>query len=223
MTTKLAVIPARGGSKRLKNKNFYPLNGKPLITYSIEAVLGADCFDTVLVSTDSEEIASIAESYGVRVYNRPPEYATDKMTVLEALVAMMDDVPKHDVFSYFLPTCPLVSSEDIKKGVSLLDHRADSVISVVSYADPIQLAMIKRGDEMVPIFDNLTAGLTNSRYIQKYYKPSGAFYMSWWDNLIKNKNFFVGNVKGYEMPKKRSVDIDDLMDIRYAELILKGL
>ena len=76
---------------------------------------------------------------------------------------------------------------------------------------------------MIPIFDNLTAGLTNSRYLQKYYKPSGAFYMSWWDNLIKNKNFFVGNVKGYEMPKKRSVDIDDLMDIRYAELILKGL
>tara|TARA_R110000851_G_scaffold328457_1_gene499107 strand:+ start:1498 stop:2169 length:672 start_codon:yes stop_codon:yes gene_type:complete len=223
MTTKLAVIPARGGSKGLKNKNFYPLNGKPLIAYSIEAVLGADCFDTVLVSTDSEEIASIAESYGVRVYNRPPEYATDKMTVLEALVAMMDDVPRHDIFSYFLPTCPLVSSEDIKEGVSLLDHRTGSVVSVVSYADPIQLAMIKRGDEMIPIFDNLTAGLTNSRYLQKYYKPSGAFYMSWWDNLIKNKNFFVGNVKGYEMPKKRSVDIDDLMDIRYAELILKGL
>ena len=223
MTSKLAVIPARGGSKRLKDKNFYPLNGKPLISYAIEAVLGSASFDKVMVSTDSPEIAKIAEQYGIEVYERPSKYATDKMTVLEALIAMMEDVPKHDTFSYFLPTCPLVSSEDIKNGAALLDRHTDSVVSVVSYADPIQLAMIKKGDDMIPVFDNLTAGLTNSRYIQKYYKPSGAFYMSWWDNLIENKNFFVGNVKGYEMPKERSVDIDDLMDIKYAELILKGL
>ena len=223
MTSRLAVIPARGGSARLKNKNIYPLNGKPLIGYSIEAVLDSASFDTVLVSTDSPDIAAVAKDYGIEVYDRPAEYATERITVLEAMLAMMEHVTKHDIFAYFLPTCPLVSPADITAGVELLDETVDSVNSVVRYPDPIQLAMIKKGDHMIPIFDNLTCGLTNSRYIQKYYKPSGAFYMSWWDRLLENRNFFVGNIKGHEMPSERCVDIDSLMDIQHAETVMKGL
>jgi len=223
MTTKLAIIPARAGSKRLKNKNFHPLNGKPLIGYAIEAVLETNCFDTIMVSTDSEDIAKIAEGYGVQVYERPPEYATDRMTVLEALIAMMEDIPKHDVFSYFLPTCPLVTPKHIINGLSLLTTSTDSVVSVVEYSEPIQLAMIKKGDDLIPVFDNLTAGMTNSRFIQKHHKPTGAYYMSWWNKLEKNKNFFIGNVRGTEFPKDRYVDIDDISDIHRAELILREL
>ena len=93
---------------------------------------------------------------------------------------------------------------------------------MTEYADPIQLACIVKDNSVVPIFDNLTSGLTNSKFIQKYHKPSGAFYMSWWDNLLLNKNFFKGNVKGVIIPKERSVDINDIDDIKLAESIITG-
>ena len=97
----------------------------------------------------------------------------------------------------------------------------DSVISVVEYDVPIQLAMLKKGDTMVPVFDNLTSGLTNSKFIQKYYRPSGAYYSARWDYLLKHGNFFVGNIKGYEMSKENSIDIDDLTDMKIAEFFLE--
>ena len=130
--SKMAVIPARGGSTRLKNKNIYPLAGKPLISHTIEVVLESGCFDTVIVSTDSEEIADVARDYGVQIYERDAKYATEKATVLTALMAMMNDVPKHDVFAYFLPTCPLKTAADIRGGMELFNEKGvDSVISVV--------------------------------------------------------------------------------------------
>jgi CMP-N-acetylneuraminic acid synthetase len=217
----LAVIPARGGSTRLKDKNTYSLSGKPLICYMLEAVLASGCFDTVMLSTDSDKIAEIAKAYPVELYQREAEFSTTKITVLEAILDMMNKVPKHDTISYFLPTCPFTSHEDIQKGFQLLTEEVDSVNSVVEYNSPIQLAMIKKGDNLIPVFDNLTSGLTNSKFIQKYYRPTGAFYMSWWDKLIKNKNFFIGNVKGYTMPKARTLDINDIYDMQQAEFMLK--
>jgi len=219
----MAVIPARGGSTRLKDKNIYPLAGKPLISHTIEVVLESQCFDTVVVSTDSERIADTARAYpGVQIYMREAKYATEKATVLTALMAMMTEVEKHDVFAYFLPTCPLKTAADIRGGMELFDESdVDSVISVVEYDVPIQLAMLKKGDTMVPVFDNLTSGLTNSKFIQKYYRPSGAYYSARWDYLLENGNFFVGNVKGYEMSKENSIDIDDLTDMKIAEFFLE--
>jgi len=76
------------------------------------------------------------------------------------------------------------------------------------------------GDSVIPVFDNLTSGLTNSHYIKKYYRPSGAVYSAKWDNLIENRTFFAGNIKGHIMSKENSVDIDDLTDIIVAESIL---
>jgi len=222
MLTKLAVIPARGGSTRLKGKNIYPLNGKPLICYTIEAVIGSGCFDTIMVSTDNDKIADVASGFkGVVVYRREQKYSTVEVTVLEALLAMMDHIPRHDVFAYFLPTCPFRNSDDIKRGVKMLTEGINSVVSVVEYSEPIQLALIKKGNDIVPVFDNLIVGFTNSKYVQKYYKPNGAFYMSWWGNLVKTKSFFVGNVKGYVMPKERSHDIDNVFDMFVAERIIE--
>jgi N-acylneuraminate cytidylyltransferase/CMP-N,N'-diacetyllegionaminic acid synthase len=85
---------------------------------------------------------------------------------------------------------------------------------------PIQLACFLEGNKVLPVFDNLECGLTNSKYIKKYYKPSGAFYMSKWGHIVENRNFFRGNVKGVLMPKNRSVDINTVEDIKYAEAML---
>lgn len=220
--TKLAVIPARGGSTRLKNKNIYLLNNKPLIYYTIEAVIDSGCFDTIIVSTDSDKIAEVATKFkGIVIYKRKPKHATSEVTVLEALLDMMNNIQKYNVFAYFLPTCPFRNCDDVKNGVKLLTKNVDSVVSVVEYAEPMQLALIKKQNTIMPVFDNLTVGQTNSQYIQKYYRPNGAFYISWWDNLIKNKNFFKGNIKGYEMTKEKSRDINNAFDMFIAERIIE--
>ncbi len=220
MATRMAVIPARAGSTRLKGKNIHPLGGKPLIRWTVEAVLGSGCFDKVVISTDSDAIFAAVSDLDVIRHNRPAEHATVKATALNAMLNLMESEEKHDIFAYFLPTCPFVSSKDIRDGANMLTEGVDSVVSMTQYSDPIQLACIMSGDNVVPIFDNLTSGLTNSKFIQKYHKPSGAFYMSWWDNLVENRNFFKGNVKGVIIPRERSVDIDDINDIKAAEVIL---
>jgi CMP-N-acetylneuraminic acid synthetase len=218
--TKLAVIPARGGSTRLIDKNIYPLGGKPLICYTIESVIAADCFDTVMVSTDSEKIVAIASNYNIQIHKREAKYATHSVTVLEAMLALMQEIPKHDIFSYFLPTCPFRNPEDIIQGMALLTEDTDSVVSITGYSDPIQLAMIEKDSFVFPVFDNLKAGFTNSKFFNKFYRPNGAFYISWWNKLKQNRNFFVSSVKGYKMPKLRSIDINTIDDIRVAEGIL---
>ena len=221
MKKSLAVIPARAGSTRLKNKNIYPLNGKPLIRWMTEAVISSNCFSKVLISTDSDEIFDTVSDLNVKRHVRPDEHATVKATALNAMINLMKSEEKHDIFAYFLPTCPFISPEDIRKGYELLKPQTDSVISMTQIPETIQLACLMGNDNSVyPFFDNLEQGLTNSKFIKKYYKPSGAFYMGFWDFILKNKNFFVGNVKGVKIPQERSVDINNINDIRYAESIL---
>ena len=223
MPTKVAVIPARGGSTRFKDKNIALLGGKPLICWSVEAVLNSGEFDEVYVSTDSDKIFDAVKHLNVKRHIRPKHHATTRATVLDAMMDLMENIPKYDIFAYFLPTCPFIKSESIKQGIKMLDDDTDSVVSVSYYEEPIQLACIKKGDHIIPIFDNLTAGLTNSKFIQKYVKPNGGFYMSKWSNLLENRNFFKGNVKGVEISNDFLIDIDYEHDLIKAENMIKYL
>jgi len=222
MTTKVAVIPARGGSTRFKNKNIVLLGEKPLICWTVEAVLNSGVFDDVYISTDSDKIFDVVKHLNVKRHIRPEHHATTRATVLDAMIDLMQNIPKYDIFAYFLPTCPFIKSDSIKEGISMLDDYTDSVVSVSYYEEPIQLACIKKNDYIIPIFDNLTSGLTNSKFIQKYVKPNGGFYISKWDNLLNNKNFFKGNVKGVEIPNDILVDIDYESDLKKAEFMIQN-
>jgi len=217
MTKSLAVIPARSGSTRLKDKNIYPLLGKPLIRWMTEAVIGSECFDKVIVSTDSDEIFNSVSDLNVERHYRPPEHATVRATVLDAMIDLMKGQEFYDIFAYFLPTCPFVSPVDIKSGHNMLSSDVDSVISMTKINETIQLACVMKDNWVLPVFDNLECGLTNSKFIKQYYKPSGAFYMGFWDHILNNKNFFKGNTKGVLIPHKRSIDINTIEDIIYAE------
>lgn len=223
MFSKVAVIPARGGSTRLKNKNVRLLADKPLIRWMTEAVLESKEFDDVYISTDSDTIWQAVADLPVKRHVRPEADATTRATALNAMLNLMPTLPKkYDVFAYFLPTCPFLPHEYITKGVELLtsDPTADSVVSVSDYADPIQLACILTNEgTLVPIFDNLTAGLTNSKFIQQYCKPNGGFYMARWDRLLETRNFFKGNVKAVQVPKELLVDIDYEIDLKMAEIL----
>ena len=219
---RMAVIPARGGSTRLVNKNIYPLGGKPLIRWSTEAVLNSGVFDEVVVSTDSNEIFDAVSDLGVLRHERPQEHSTTKATVLNAMLDLMKHSSGYDMFSYFLPTCPFISPDDIRSGVSMLDEDTDFVVSMTKIPETIQLACVMSGDNVLPVFDNLEAGLTNSKYIKEYYKPSGGFYRGWWDSIQREENFFKGKVRGVIIPKERSIDINDIHDMNVAENILIG-
>jgi|TARA_R110000851_G_scaffold127593_1_gene259724 CMP-N-acetylneuraminic acid synthetase len=222
--TSLAVIPARAGSTRLKDKNIFPLGGKPLIRWMTEAVLESSCFDTVLISTDSDDIFNAVSDLPVVRHHRPANHATVQATALDAMVDLMSNSKKkYDIFSYFLPTCPFIAPSDIAKGFESLTKDIDSVVSMTEIPETIQLACVMKDDWVLPVFDNLECGLTNSKFIKKYYKPSGAFYMGHWDGIIEKQNFFKGNVKGVLIPPERSVDINNKSDIEYAEQILKDL
>ena len=116
--TRLAVIPARGGSTRLIGKNTHLLKGKPLIRWVTEAVVDSDCFDDILVSTDSDSIFDAVKDLPVNRHVRPAEHATEKATVLEAMLNLMEESnTQYDEFSYFLPTCPFINSEDIVRAL----------------------------------------------------------------------------------------------------------
>tara|TARA_R110000796_G_scaffold139636_1_gene255753 strand:+ start:259 stop:933 length:675 start_codon:yes stop_codon:yes gene_type:complete len=222
--TAMAVIPARAGSTRLKNKNIYPLGGKPLIRWMTEAVIESCCFDVVVISTDSDDIFDSVSDLPVIRHHRPEDHATVQATALNAMIDLMENSKdKYEMFSYFLPTCPFIAPEDIRKGVANLTKKVDAVVSMTEIQETIQLACVMKESWVLPIFDNLECGLTNSKFIKKYYKPSGAFYMGHWDKIIERQNFFKGNVKGVLIPSERSVDINNKNDIEYAEQILKDI
>lgn len=217
----LAVIPARAGSTRLLNKNIYPLGGKPLIRWITESVVNSKLFDMVFISTDSDDIFDTVKDLNVTRHYREKDEATKEATVLEAMMNIAYVTKNNfNTFSYFLPTCPFVSCEDIINGMSLLKS-SDFVVSMTQFTETIQLACQMVDDTVVPVFDNLEQGITNSQLIKKYYKPSGAFYMANMDKLIKHKNFFKGKTKGIVLPRERSVDINDINDIKYAESLMK--
>lgn len=219
--TRVAVIPARGGSTRLKDKNIYPLGGKPLIRWMTEAVVKSNCFDEIYISTDSDKIFDAVKDLNVIRHKRPEQHATVTATALNAMLDFMNEYDGNGtIFSYFLPTCPFVDPEDIRKGIGLLDDSVDFVVSMTEIPETIQLACVMKDGWVLPVFDNLECGLTNSKFIKKYHKPSGAFYIGKWDKILENENFFKGNVKGVTIPSERSVDINNIMDIRFAESVL---
>lgn len=218
----LAVIPARSGSTRLINKNIHLLGGKPLIRWITEDVCKSKCFDKVIISTDSDDIFNAVSDLNVERHHRPSELATTESTVLNAMLDLMDGIEEHDVFAYFLPTCPFAGVQHILEGVEKIREMGSGKVVSMTMMDTIQLACeIIDDGKVIPMFSNLEQGLTNSKFLKKYYKPSGAYYMSWWKELKQDRNFFKGNVKGVLLPKRRAVDINDIHDIRFAESILR--
>lgn len=221
----LGVIPARAGSTRLKDKNIHPLASKPLIRWITESVIESSCFDDIYISTDGDHIYETVSDLPVQRHFRQRVHATTQATVLEAMIDIVRSSPKpYDAFAYFLPTCPFISSTDISAGVEKLKQKdCDSVISMTPIPETIQLACIMSDDNVYPVFDNLECGMTNSKFIKKYHKPSGAFYMAKWNYLNEYNNFFKGRTKGVLVPPERSVDINTIEDIKYAESIYANL
>jgi len=221
---RLCIIPARGGSKRLPDKNTRSLNGIPLIAHTINAVEG--CFDKVVISSDSPAILASA---GVPVNEiddslRPSKLATDDSKVIDTIRYIYDAIGHdYDQIWYCLPTCPLRTKEDVKGAMGCLTKKVDSVVSITDYDFPPMLGLYKT--ELGLIYDWLDTkpyqkDNTRSQDQMRIYRPNGAIYGAWCKSFEKTRNFFTGKVEGYFMPRERSVDIDTELDFKIAEVLL---
>ena len=221
--TFLAIIPARGGSKRLPRKNILDLCGKPLISYSIEAGLKSKYISKVIVSSDDNEILTISKEYGAVTINRPEYLANDTATTFGALEHTINSLEKYDYIVLLQPTSPLRNEKHIDEAIALLNEKdANAVISVCETEhSPLWCNTL---DEELNMSNFLPKEVLNKRSqdLPKYYRINGAIYICKTEELLKNKGFFLKDkVFAYIMDKKDSVDIDEEIDFFMSEYIIK--
>jgi N-acylneuraminate cytidylyltransferase len=223
---RLAVIPARSGSKRIPKKNIRPLAGKPLISYSIKAAIDSGLFNRVIVSTDSDEIAEIAVRWGAEVpYLRPATLADDYVPVSSATADVVERVlggsSEYTAVAQLMPTCPLRTAEDVRESFRQFDEVGpDSQISVTRFGwqNPWWAVTRKPTYELDALFRELTQ--RRSQDLPELFCPSGAI---WWARpavLRDERTFHVANRTGWEIPWHRGVDIDTEDDWTMAAVLL---
>lgn len=214
----LAIIPARGGSKRIPRKNIRDFLGKPIIAYSIEAALASGLFDEVMVSTDDKEIAEIAVKYGASVpFMRSEENANDAATLSDVIEEIKSVFIKNghffDNICCILATSPLITADLLRKGLDvLLASEADSVRPLVGYSYPVQRSfkMSTKGkvDFLYP--EHI---YTRSQDLEPVYHDAGMFYWMKADKGLKGNNRY-----GFEISEMECQDIDNERDWVMAEL-----
>lgn len=221
----LGLIPARYGSKRLPRKNILDLNGKPLIAWTIEEAKKSQFIDEIVVSTDSDKIATVSKKFGASVpFLRPRNLSSDKSTSIDAVIhALRFLSSRGDDFYYVVllqPTSPLRLAEDIDSAFSILNKDTKAVVSVCEAEhSPLWTNTLPDNHSMERF---LKREIVNKRSqdLPKFYRLNGAIYISEVNFLIQEKSFFSKSTKAYIMPIERSVDIDNEIDWLLANVML---
>jgi len=222
----IAVIPARGGSKGLPGKNLRNLMGKPLIAWTIEAALRSGCFDRVIVSTDSGEIAEESLRWGAEVpFLRPEKLAGDNSPTVDAVLHLADELGiEDDVWLCLLqPTSPLRDDEDIRRALeSIRASDADSGLSVCRFKlDPKWLMPMGGGNVLQP--PSGVASATRRQDAERRFYPNGAIYWSLVGGIRRRTSMVGDTPVGYPMPFWKSIDIDEIDDFIVAEHLMGTL
>src|SRR5258706_678525 len=224
----LGFIPTRGGSKGLENKNIKLLEGKPLIAYTIEAAQQCAYITRLLVSTDSDDIESVAREYGAEVYRHPPELSTEGKATFPVIQYVVKDLinsgETFELVTTMRATTPLRAPQDISNAIDLLIRtEADSVVSLFadSTAHPIRLktldvefrvSSMHKGEENAPII---------RQDLPTVYRRNGAVYVTRTKTIIEG-SLFGKDSRGYVMPKERSININDEIDFICAGALLRA-
>lgn len=218
--TFLAIIPARGGSKRLPRKNVLDLAGKPLIAWTIEAGLKSSYIDKVIVTSDDEEILDIAKKFGSDIIKRPDELANDTATSFDAIKHTIDNVKAYDYVVFLQPTSPLRNQKHIDEAIELLEEKeADAAVSVCEMDHSPLWSNTLPEDGSMSNFLRDEVKNKRSQDLEKYYRLNGAIYICKIERLLEEKTFFINdNIFAYQMDRKSSVDIDEEIDFKMAEL-----
>jgi len=225
---RLCVIPARGGSKRIPRKNIKEFCGKPMIAWSIEAAIKSDCFDRIIVSTDDEEIASVAKRYGAEVpFIRPAQLADDYTGTTAVIAHAIEWQNSHgEVASKICclyATAPFVLPTDLQKGFDILETSgAEYAFSVTSFAFPIQRAIRVTENQRVEMFQPEHFD-TRSQDLEEAWHDAGQFYWGRAVAWLGNKPIFNGDAAPVFLPRQRVQDIDTPEDWEQAEPMFKLL
>jgi CMP-N,N'-diacetyllegionaminic acid synthase len=225
----LAIIPARGGSKRLPRKNVLDLAGKPLIAWTIDAALQSKYIDRIVVSTDDQEIADVSKQYGADIpFMRPDKLATDGATSVDVVLHLLDQLETDEEYDYIIllqPTSPLRTTQNIDESVELLQSKnSDSVISVCKAEhSPLWCNTLPEDDDLCGF---ITESIVNKRSqdLEQYYRLNGAIYLCCINSLKKESTFFLkSNCLAYKMEQEQSVDIDTKVDFMLAEILVASV
>ena len=225
---RLAVIPARGGSKRIPRKNIKSFGGQPMIAWSIAAAKQSGCFDRIIVSTDDAEIAQVAQSYGADVpFMRPSELSDDHagtISVIAHAVAWQNQhgVRAQDVCCIYA-TAPFVQAADLQLGLETLKSSgADYTFSVTSYAFPIQRAIRITAQQRIEMFQPEHFG-TRSQDLEEAWHDAGQFYWGAASAWLVGKPLFSQDAAPVPLPRYRVQDIDTPEDWQRAEWLFKAI
>jgi len=228
LTTRIAIIPARGGSKRIPRKNIKLFCAKPMIAWSIEAALQSGCFDQVIVSTDDREIAEVARQYGATVpFMRPAELSDDHTGTVPVIQHAIEWVnaqgqPVEQACCLYA-TAPFVSAEDINRGLDILDAtQSDYAFSVTSYAFPIQRAIRLNDEGRVQMFNPEYFNI-RSQDLEEAFHDAGQFYWGTADAWLQGRMIFGTGSVPVPLPRHRVQDIDTPEDWVRAEWLFKAM
>ena len=218
---RLAIITARGGSKRIPKKNIRDFLGKPIISYSITEAAGSGLFDEVMVSTDSEEIAKIAEEYGAKIpFMRSTENSDDHSDTVDVLLEVLSAYEKtgcvFEEFCCIYPTAPFITAEKLIDSHKLLSDCVWNVVPMVSFSFPPQRGMILRDGFMKPL-DPVSIEM-RSQDLETVYHDAGQFYWCKTEKFLENKSVLSEYTVPFIVSELEVQDIDNETDWRLAEL-----
>lgn len=221
--TILAIIPARGGSKRFPRKNVMPLAGKPLICWTTEAAQKAKYLDRIIVSTDDQEIAAVSRDFGTEVLMRPLELASDTASTIDVVLHVIESLDKkYDFVMLLQPTSPLRNEKHIDEACELLIKKnAEAIISITEMDhSPLWANTLPKDGNMNHFLKPEIIG-KRSQDLPTYYRLNGAIYLCNTNRLIDEKKLFLKDkIYSYIMDKSVSIDIDCIDDLVTTEKFL---
>lgn len=220
MTRRLAIIPARGGSKRLPRKNILPFLGQPIIAHTVTAAIESGCFTRILVSTDDDEIAKAGRAAGADVHRRDPSLATDAATLIEVCLDILASEERagrpYDTFACLYATAPLRHADDIAAVVALAEQDgADFALAVAAYPlPPHQALRIADDGQLAPMWPDLVNLRADA--IGRLVVDNGSTNVAKVAAFRTHRTFYGPRLAGHVMPRERSVDIDEQADYDLA-------
>lgn len=223
----VAIIPARGGSKRIPRKNLYPVAGKPLIAYTILAARQSSKLAAVFVSTEDEEISSVAKAFGAEVIQRPPEFSVDDSSsedvIRHALASIMSSGASPDHFCLLQPTSPLRTARHIDDAIEVYSNtKFRPLISVTDAPGNINKLLEGTADGVQPIFGLAEFSGKSSTTLTRRYIPNGAIYLVSVARFLETGSLYDNVMTPFIMSRTSSIDIDYPEDMQVAEVLINS-
>lgn len=216
----LCIIPARKGSKRFPGKNTMLFRGKPLVQHAIDVAKESGVFSAICVTSDDPAVLEIARENGVDIiHERPAELSGDKVQLMAVCKAILEEYPDYDCFALLIPVAPLRTAQDIRNAYDLLQpDDTNTVFSIVKHSHPPQLSVcINNAGYLEPFFDK--NNLKQSQQLTPLYHHNGTVIFCKRESFLREMDFYGSNVVPYEVPPERSVNIDEPIDMAWAEFL----